>query len=228
MNTLNRRNMMILAAGSTLALANTGAAQSTQASIKGAKHMAYKNADFYKSDGTFDVVKATNAYYEMMTYFHYPIVDRLKTEEFWALDFGMGKFMEVGMAGIFWINNKRDNYFGHEIYLLPGQMIPEHCHLKTDEAGPKMEAWQVRHGMIHIYAEGTPTPGVEDRIPPTHKECCVARTERKLEIGEMGQLEVPESKHWMIAGPEGAIVTEYATYHDNNGLRFSHPDVQFG
>jgi hypothetical protein len=30
----------------------------------------------------------------------------------------------------------------------------------------------------------------------------------------------------MIAGPEGAIVTEYATYHDMAGLRFSNPKVK--
>jgi D-lyxose ketol-isomerase len=192
-----------------------------------AKFMQYTNADFYQADGTFNVEKARQAYYEMMEYHHHPICPRLQGEEFWAIDFGLGKFTEVGMAGIFWINNQRDNYFGHEIYLLPGQMIPEHCHKRTDEAGPKMEAWQPRHGWVYIYGEGEPTPGVEDRIPPSHGQCAVARTEKKLTIGEVGMLEQAESMHWMRAGPEGAIVTEYATYHDGAGLRFSHPDVQF-
>jgi hypothetical protein len=31
----------------------------------------------------------------------------------------------------------------------------------------------------------------------------------------------------MLAGPDGAIVTEYATYHDNAGLRFTNPGVKF-
>ena len=189
--------------------------------------MQYRNEDFYQADGSFDTDRAKQAYYEMMERHGYPIVPRLKGDEFWAIDFGLGRFTEVGMAGIFWINNQRDNYFGHEIYLLPGQMIPEHCHKRTDEAGPKMEAWQPRHGWVYIYGEGEPTPGVEARIPSSHKQCAVARTEKKLTVGEVGTLETPEAMHWMKAGPQGAIVTEYATYHDGAGLRFSHPDVQF-
>ena len=185
----------------------------------------YRNEDFYK-DGKFDAEAAKQAYYEMFAYHNYPIVDRLKTADFWVLDFGLGKFTEVGMAGIFWVNNLKDNYFGHEIYLLPGQIIPEHKHLKTDKAGPKMEAWQPRHGWIYIYGEGTPTPGAEEHIPPSHKECAVARTEKKLMPGEVGELLGAEQWHWMKAGPEGAIVTEYATYHDGTGLRFSHPDAK--
>lgn len=185
------------------------------------------NADFYKADGTFDVEKAKQAYYDMMERFNYPIVPRLRGEEFWAVDFGMGKFTEVGMAGIFWLNNKEDNYFGHEIYLLPGQMIPEHRHVKTPDAGPKMEGWQPRHGWVYIYGEGEATPGVEERIPPSHKECAKARKEQKLLPGEVGMLGGAEEWHWQIAGPEGAIVTEYATYHDGAALRFSNPDVKF-
>ncbi len=186
----------------------------------------YKNEDFY-TNGEFDVEKAKQAYYDMMERFNYPIVDRLRTEEFWAVDFGMGKFTEVGMAGIFWVNNQEDDYFGHEIYLLPGQMIPEHRHLQTADTRPKMEAWQPRHGWVYIYGEGDPTLGVEARIPPSHQECAVARTEQQLMPGEVGMLGGPEEWHWMLAGPEGAIVTEYASYHADDALRFSNPDVQF-
>ena len=188
-------------------------------------YQRYTNSDFYKADGTFDDAKARQAYYEMMAYFNYPIVERLKGEEFWAIDFGLGRFTEVGMAGIFWVNNERDNYMGHEIYLLPGQRIPEHGHVKTEAAVPKMEAWQPRHGMIFIYSEGTPTPGVEQDIPEADRPYWVARSREKLLPGEVGMLEKAGSMHWMMAGPEGAIVTEYATYHDGEGLRFSNPNV---
>ena len=215
---ITRRQVIAgLAAGAVV----SSIAQGAFAAVK-----PHANEEFYMPDGTFNAEAAKKAYYEMMERFNYPIVPRLKTEEFWALDFGVGKFTEVGMAGIFWVNNQKDNYFGHEIYLLPGQMIPEHKHVKTPDAGPKMEAWQVRHGWIYIYGEGTPTPGVEERIPPTHKECAVARTEKKLMPGEVGELAGAEQWHWMHAGPEGAIVTEYATYHDGKGLRFTHPKAK--
>jgi len=186
---------------------------------------SFRNEEFYRTDGSFDADAAKNAYYEMMAYHGYPIPPRLKGEEFWTLDFGLGNFMEVGMAGIFWVNNKRDNYFGHEIYLLPGQMIPEHKHVKTQDADPKMEGWQPRHGWVYIYGEGEGTPGVRDRVPRSHKDCVKALVETKLMPGEVGTLAEPEQWHWMLAGPEGAIVTEYATYHDGNALRFSHPEV---
>ena len=191
-------------------------------------HDAFKkinNKDFYKADGSFDADKAKQAYYAMMAVHNYPIVPRLRGEEFWAVDFGLGQFTEVGMAGIFWVNNQEGNYFGHEIYLLPGQMIPEHSHKRTDQAAPKMEAWQVRHGSVRIYSTGTPTPGVTERIPPIHRDMAVARTEKELLPGEVGTLNDAEAMHWMIGGPEGAIVTEYATYHDGDGLRFTHPKV---
>ena len=192
------------------------------------KYQQYKNEDFYMADGTFNAEKAKKAYYEMMEYFNYPIVERLKGDEFWAIDFGLGRFSDVGMAGIFWINNERDKYFGHEIYLLPGQRITEHCHVKTDAAGPKMEAWQPRNGMIYVYGEGEPTEGADADIPEDDKKYWIAKAKKKLMPGEIASLDVAESKHWMMAGPEGAIVTEYATYHDNDGLRFSHPDIVFG
>ena len=186
----------------------------------------YPNEHFYNADGSFDEGAAKAAFFEMFEAFNYPIVDRLRTDEFWVVDFGMGKFTEVGMGGIFWLNNQEDNYFGHEIYLLPGQMIPEHKHVKTPAAGPKMEGWQPRHGWVYIYGEGDPTPGVEERIPPSHRQYAVARSEKKLLPGEVGMLGGAEQWHWMYA-PDGAIVTEYATYHDGEALRFSHPDVKF-
>ena len=186
---------------------------------------AYPNSHFYAADGKFDAAVAKEAYYEMMRHYSYPIVERLRGEEFWTLDFGIGIFTEVGMAGIFWINHLEHKYFGHEIYLLPGQMIPEHRHVKTELAGPKLEGWHVRHGWVYTYGEGDPTPGVDERISPSHKECSVARTETKLMPGETASLAGPEQWHYMRAGPEGAIVSEYATYHDGDGLRFSHPKV---
>ena len=56
----------------------------------------------------------------------------------------------------------------------------------------------------------------------------VARTELVLAPGEYGELANPEEKHWMLAGPEGAIVSEYASFHDMDGLRFTHPDISLG
>ncbi len=56
-------------------------------------------------------------------------------------DFNLGDFENVGMAGIFWVNDPEYKYLGHEIYLLPGQMIAEHKHVVT-EYPAKFESWQ--------------------------------------------------------------------------------------
>jgi len=225
MGKINRRELLGGIAGSAAGLSLVGC-EGRSTAVKG-QLKKYPNEHFYTADGKFDAGAAKNAYYEMMRYYDYPIVPRLRGDDFWTLDFGLGKFTEVGMAGIFWVNNKEHNYFGHEIYLLPGQMIPEHQHVATVDAAPKLEAWQVRYGWVYVYGEGEPTVGVEQRIPPSHKEYAVARTEKKLNPGEVGMLGRAEEKHWMLAGPQGAIVTEYATYHDGKALRFSHPKVTF-
>lgn len=229
MKELSRREMMGgLAVGGAILLVPGGVARADEENMGQPLHQPkkFKNEDFYDKAGKFNVEAAKEAYYKMMRWFDYPIPERLRGPDFWTLDFGLGIFMEVGMAGIFWMNNKEHNYMGHDIWLLPGQMIPEHWHVKTEEAGPKLEGWLVRHGSAYLYGEGTPTPGVAERISPSHRDIAVARTEVFLKPGEIKMLGKALEKHSMRAGPEGAIVTEFATYHDMKGLRFTHPQVK--
>ncbi len=221
MSSISRRTVLggIVAGSATMLSSGCATGAASRAPMK-----QYKNSDFY-ANGQFDAKAAKEAYYEMMRYYDYPIVDRLKTDEFWALDFGLGNFLEAGMAGIFWVNNKQHNYFGHEIYLLPGQAIPEHKHVATDVAC-KLEGWQPRHGWIYLFGEGTPSTEFTEPVPPLHKECAKTKCVGILKAGQVAGLARPEEWHFMKAGPEGAIVTEYATYHDGAGLRFSHPKVK--
>ena len=182
-----------------------------------------RNADFYDAKGVFDAKKAKDAYYAMMKSFGYPIADRLRTDDFWTLDFGSGRFSDVGMAGIFWMNEKDGDYMGHDIYLLPGQMIPEHYHVKTADARAKMEAWQLRHGTVTLVGEGEPSSDAERVIPTSEFPNTTVRHCTRLKCGEYGKLNRAEARHFMVAGPEGCIVTEYASYHDMAGLRFTNP-----
>jgi D-lyxose ketol-isomerase len=219
------------AAASILSVAEAADAASKNVSKKGTKRAKMsipqlKNEDFYK-DGKFNVEAAKQAYYDMFKRFNYPIVDRLKTDDFWALDFNLGSFSTVGMAGIFWINNLKGNYFGHEIFLLPGQMIPEHRHMKTELAGPKMEGWHVRYGSICTFCEGEARDGWDKIVPAAHQgDYLKCKKYIELKPGQTNDLAGAEQWHFMVAGPEGAIVSEYATYHDSNGLRFSHPKAK--
>ncbi|MCX6622436.1 MAG: hypothetical protein NTY38_15495 [Acidobacteria bacterium] len=196
------------------------------ATEKDSKMIAPKNEDFYR-DGTFLVDKAKDAYFAMMRKFGYPIPPRLM-KEMWAVDFSLGDFTRVGMAGIFWYNDKTSNVFGHEIFLLPGQMIVEHAHESTLDAQAKREAWHVRHGWVCTLGEGAaaaaPCP-VE--LPRSQTKYITVHNWKKVGEGEVDSLGRATAKHFMIAGSEGAIVTEYGTFHDGAGLRFTNPGVKF-
>ena len=163
----------------------------------------YTNADFYDAAGEFQAEKAKEAYFDMFRRFGYPISETLR-KGIWVLDFHLGDFANVGMAGIFWLNRQEFGYFGHEIYLLPGQMIPEHQHLATDKGPAKMESWQPRHGMIYTFGEGEPTPEFLAKIPASQRDIVKSRHCKPLAIDEVGDLNRREAWHFMVAGPEGA------------------------
>ncbi len=262
MTTANRRIFtlaaVVLAGGMIFTTAGCGLLGGDQSSPCGccpAKDVAQPdNATFYNADGSFNVAAAKQAYFDMMAAFGYPIPARLKGDDFWTADFVQRDFAKLGMGGIFWINenstyggsgrklytgefkDQKFGYLGHEIYLLPGQMLPEHRHVGGDKGyGPKMEAWHVRYGTVEYFGEHKSSDGDEtlikdmpaDQQPwgfgqPWFKSVYVA----KRKAGEMYKLEDPETWHFQRAGPNGAIVAEYATFH--NQVEFSKPGMEFG
>lgn len=80
--------------------------------------------------------------------------------------------------------------------------------------------------MIYTFGEGEPTEPPPVALPESQKEFITVRHAEPLMPGEVRELNRPTAKHFMIAGPEGAIVSEYATYHDNAGLRFTNPKAK--
>lgn len=193
--------------------------------IKKVKLPKYKNADFYK-DGKFLPGKAKQAYFDMMAAHNYPVPEFLRTN-MWVTDFGLGDFVNVGMAGIFWVNFQEQGYFAHEIFLLPGQMIVEHAHEATAKGKAKMESWHVRNGSIYTFGEeGNPIPtGVV--LPKSQEKFITVKNCYEMKPGDIRSLNRVGAKHFMMGGAEGAIVSEYATFHDGDGLRFTNPGVKF-
>lgn len=207
------------------------------------------NKAFYKADGSFDADAAKKAYYDMMNAYNYPIPAVLKGKDFWVCDFVDRNFEKLGMGGIFWKNendiygkddgytgefkDKPYGYLGHEIYLLPGQMLPEHRHIGKDGHGPKMESWHIRYGSVEFFGEykgaGNETPISEmpaaERPNGFGEAWFKSKFVAKRTAGDIYTLENPESWHFQRAGPNGAIVAEYATYH--NHVEFSKPDMKF-
>lgn len=213
------------AVGAAAAVSLGGSRALAEESRASPKLKTYSNADFYDASGKFQADKAREAYLDMFRRFHYPISDTLQ-KDMWILDFGLGDFSQVGMAGIFWLNRQDYNYFGHEIYLLPGQMIPEHCHLPTPKGAAKMESWHPRRGMIYTFGEGEATPEFLGKIPKSQRDIVKSRRCNPLAVDQVGHLNRLEAFHFMVAGDEGALVTEYGTFHDMDGLRFSNPKAK--
>ena len=209
--------------------------------------------ELYK-DGKLDVAAVKQAYFDMLARFDYPVPDLLKTDAFWVADFNQGDILKLGMGGIFWINESgtygthgaqkyagefRDStfgYLGHEIFLLPGQTLPEHRHIGGSEGfGPKMEAWQVRYGEVTFHGEyqGEGTEVELSKLPESKRPWGYGETWMKSRFGvtrdaRSGKpyiLKDPESWHGQKAGADGAILTEYATYH--NHVMFSKPEMVF-
>lgn len=183
----------------------------------------YDNSFFYNADGTFNQDNAKKAFVELFRYHHYSLADVVNDARFWVADFALGDFANVGMGGIFWLNDKEHGYFGHEIYLLPFQMIPEHAHIAAEDKPAKHEYWQVRNGSIYNFSEGG---SKEDKLPvPLPKSqlddnAITAFKCKELGVGGEDVLNRIGAYHFMMGGAEGAIVTEYANYHAPTGLRF--------
>lgn len=232
MNMTRREHLQLLAtAAGTAAFGGTLTQAQETATMNPKKVILqkYTNADFYK-DGEFQQDAAKKAYLDMMTAHGYNLhLEHAKkwATEFWVTDFALGDFVNVGMGGVFWVNLQEFNYFAHEIFLLPGQMIVEHSHVSTDKAKPKMESWHPRHGGIYCMGEtgGELPAGVV--LPKSQAEFITVKKCTEVPPGDMLTLNRVTAKHFMMGGPSGAIVSEYASFHDNDGLRFTNPGVKF-
>jgi len=197
----------------------------------------FNNKDFYDNSGKFNEKAAKQAYIDLLKYHGYPMLkhhgyptrehgDELQ-KMMWVTDFGLGKFTDVGMGGVFWVNDQKNNYTGLDMFLLPSQMIPEHWHVQTDDAPVKMESWHCRWGTTYTYGEGPATKQDRVAIPPTALPHTTVLNEKVLRVGEVTGITQGLVKHWQIAGPVGAIVTEYSTYHSGKAVRFTDPRIKF-
>ncbi|MHC4754934.1 MAG: cupin domain-containing protein [Planctomycetota bacterium] len=193
----------------------------------GGKNLTFDNASFYNDDGTFNVDAGKDAYIKMMEFHGYPIFPGLR-ENMWVSDYGLGQFSKLGLGAYTFINEVDGDYMGQDLYLLPGQMLPEHYHLQTDKASPKMEGWHVRHGVSYVYGEGVPAKNMYAVVPKCHMNGTVSvKHEVVLHQGQATILDRATARHWQFGGPEGAVISEYATYHDNDGVRHSDPKIRF-
>ena len=237
---MNRRTILGAAVGAGIVSSLTGCSNAATENKETTTLKTYTNADFYK-DGKFDAAAGKAAYFELMKSLNCPIYPQLQEKggkyELWALDFGLGDFANCGMGGVFWMDDQKDHYFNHEIYLLPGQMIPEHGHMAHEGKPAKMEGWMVRYGSCYNFGDGDKgsvaiAEGVKKyanqgfRIPKSQEKFITAPKVEYLTLGEVRYLGKATRKHFLMGGTEGVIVNEGANIHVGGGLRFTNPDVK--
>ncbi|TWU39769.1 cupin domain-containing protein [Novipirellula artificiosorum] len=193
-------------------------------SIKEADAAPIKNADFY-TDGKFDVEKAKDGLIAMCRRFGYPIFPEFR-EKLWVSDYGTGKYAELGLAALMHENHSSEDgvFMLMDLFLMPGQMLPEHWHLEGDLGIVKNEGWLVRWGKSYIGGIGNNNIAMypEIKIPQVH---CKGTTTTHHVVPATPGMFVPlaeiKSRHWQFAGPEGAIINEVANLHTDSAVRHS-------
>ena len=225
---VTRRSLLkVVGAGLCVAAAGAAGCEAPAARTEPTRGIAFKNADFYDAAGKFNVDAGKEAVIAVMKYHGYPVFKDMK-QKLWVSDYGLGEFTKLGLAACLFQNNEKDRYMLMDLYLLPGQMLPEHWHLETPKNPAKLEGWLVRHGLSHIVGEGEPNLGADVVVPRCHMDGTVTvRHETAARPGDFVPLVRVTSRHWQMAGPEGAIITEVANVHDNDGVRHSDPKVVF-
>ena len=185
--------------------------------------ITFKNEDFYDKNGVFIVEKAKEAILSLAEYHGYPIFPGFK-EKLWVSDYGTGQFTKLGLAAYMFVNNEKDRYMLMDLFLLPGQMLPEHWHLDGGPNPAKLEGWVIRSGESYIVGEGVDNLNEypEIVVPSCHMDGKVTTKHViKASIGSFTPQSIVYSRHWQFGGPKGAIITEVANVHTDKAVRHS-------
>ena len=283
---MNRREFIATGAGAAavamLAGMMSGCTMGAACSCKKGCAMV-NNKDFYvggtidangMSSGKFDAATGKEAYFDLMRKFNYPVfrsftdekfmleqtkqTDKTQYLGFWATDFAKGDFAKFGMGGVLFVDEIKEEYFGHDIFLLPLQSIAEHSHVPgtpvadnvsqdrwtgqiyKKDIPAKMESWLVRNGWVYSFSEiGEPNL---DKFPEAKANLSALlydhkadkptllkslHVEKWIPDGIAHKLPKTGSWHFMMGGTEGAIVTEFANFHDSSCNRYTVPNVGF-
>jgi D-lyxose ketol-isomerase len=223
---LTRRNL-IKSTGSALSFAAAAAAAplayAARGKGKGQSKLSFDNRQFYAADGSFRLDQAKKAVMRLCQHHGYPVFPGFQ-DGLWVSDYGVGQFAKMGLAAYIFVNSVEDQYMMLDLFLLPGQMLPEHWHVAAEGNPPKREGWLVRWGTSHIVGIGQPNLSQDVVVPKCHWGGKVTVEHQVVaKPGTFVPLAEVESRHWQYGGPQGAIVTEVATIHTGSGVRHTDP-----
>jgi len=187
---------------------------------KSASAIQFDNSYYYGPDGKFQEAKAKDAYIALMKYYGYPVYPGIR-EKLWVSDYGTGQFSKLGLGAVGWVNNEKDRYMLQDLFLMPGQMLPEHWHLDGENGNPaKLEGWLIRYGSSHVVGEGQDNLPKDVVIPKCHcNGTATVRHDVYAKPGTFVKLNRVYAHHWQLAGPEGTIISEVANVHTNSAVR---------
>ncbi|MCA1901905.1 MAG: D-lyxose/D-mannose family sugar isomerase [Candidatus Hydrogenedens sp.] len=137
-------------------------------------------------------------------------------------EFGLGRFEEIGLAIITYVNNER--YCAKELIMFPWMICPEHKHPPVENDPGKMETFRCRWGKVYLYTEGEPTRHPKAKIPEDKKDYFTVWHEIELHPGEQYTLP-PNTLHWFQAGEDGAIISEFSSTSRDESDIFTDPFI---
>ena len=138
-------------------------------------------------------------------------------------DFGLSEFETTGLAIIVYENN--DRYCAKELIMFPGMTCPEHRHPDIAGRPGKMETFRCRWGTVYLYVDGPATPAPAVAPPAAPEGAYTVFHEIVLKPGDQYTI-APDTKHWFIAGQEGAVVSEFSSTSRDESDIFSDGRIQ--
>jgi len=147
-----------------------------------------------------------------------------KDEEFagiQAADFGLSRLATEGAQILTFFAT--DRISAKAIALFPHQTLPEHWHPPVGDDPGKEEIIRVAGGTVYFYTPGSDTLKA-GKIPDGKAAVYTCRHETVMRPGDQIVLE-PGLKHWLQAGPDGAVVYSFSTCVRDILDGFTDPDI---
>lgn len=148
------------------------------------------------------------------------ILTPAEQETIGVYDFGLNYAACMGVQSVTYVNDP--HFSARELVLFPHQICPEHSHHGGREGtGGRQETLRCRWGIVYLYVEGEPTPNPYG-MPPDDRRAFTARHQVVLRPGQQYTV-APDTRHWLQAGAQGAVVTELSSGH--GGTVYTDPRV---
>lgn len=143
-------------------------------------------------------------------------------------DFGLDRFEQFGLAIHVYVNTAR--CCAKELVMLPGQICPEHRHPPLAGEPGKEETFRVRQGEVFLFLPGHKQNSGEKeqaltRVPADKRGVFSMYRCEHLTPGSQYTLS-PNTPHWFVAGPQGAIVSEFSTASRDEADIFTDPAIR--